>query len=303
MTDELQPIRAYLARWTPRVEDELERVLPPATDEPRSVHEAMRYSVQAGGKRLRPALVLLGARAAGGKEEDVLGIACAVECVHTYSLIHDDLPAMDDDDTRRGRPSCHRQFGEAVAILAGDALNTFAFELLARTAPDPARVPALVQTLCRAAGTAGMVGGQLRDLEAAERGRADPGRTPDVDEVRAIHAGKTAALLTASLQLGAIAVGADADLLDALAAVGDRIGLAFQIVDDVLDEEGDALTLGKSAGKDRTQGKATYPAAVGVAQSRAVAADLVRDAETALDGRPGSELLASLGAYVLERSS
>jgi len=301
VTDELQPIRAYLARWTPRIEEELDRLLPPAAAEPRAAHEAMRYSVQAGGKRLRPALVLLGARAAGGLEDDVLGVACAVECVHTYSLIHDDLPAMDDDDTRRGRPSCHRQFGEAVAILAGDALNTLAFELLARTAPDSSRVPALVQTLCRAAGTAGMVGGQMRDLEAAERGRADPGRTPDVEEVRAIHTGKTAALFTASLQLGAIAVDAEPELVAALAGAGERLGLAFQIVDDVLDEAGDASVMGKSTGKDRSQGKATYPAAVGVAQSRALAADLVRDATAALDGRPGGDLLASLGAFVLER--
>ena len=158
-------ISQYLERWTPLVEARLDALLPPASADPPAIHEAMRYSVLAGGKRLRPALVLLGARAAGGEEASVLGVACAVEFIHTYSLIHDDLPAMDDDDFRRGRPSCHKRFGEAVAILAGDALNTHAFAVLAAQAPDRSRAADLVTELCRAAGTEGMVGGQVADLQ------------------------------------------------------------------------------------------------------------------------------------------
>ncbi len=292
-------IRDYLHAWTPRVDARLDELLPSEDDEPRSVHAAMRYSVQAGGKRLRPALVLLGARAAGGDEASVLGVACAVELVHTYSLIHDDLPAMDDDDVRRGRASCHRRFGEAVAILAGDALNTFAFEVIAETAPQPETVGALVRELCRAAGTAGMVGGQVADLEAAEVAAA----RPDVATVRAIHERKTGALLTSSLRIGAIASGANETTLEALGAAGERLGLAFQIVDDVLDEEGLADELGKTPGKDRQQGKATYPAAIGIDASRAEALRLIAESREILTGRPASELLASLGAFVVERRS
>lgn len=300
--DPTRSVRDFLERWAPRVEERLRELLPPEDEEPRSVHAAMRYSVLAGGKRLRPALVLLGARAAGGREEDVLGVACAVELVHTYSLIHDDLPAMDDDDVRRGRPSCHRQFGEAVAILAGDALNTYAFEVIARTAPDPTRVAALVRELCEAAGTRGMVGGQVADLEA-ERAENGEGEAVTLDVVRGIHERKTGALLTASLRLGAIAAGADEPLLGTLRDVGRRLGLAFQIIDDVLDEEGEVADLGKTPGKDRAQGKATYPRAVGVARSRQAAEELVADAVSMLDGRPGSDVLRSLGAYLLARRS
>jgi len=298
--DPTAAVHAYLSSWGPRIDARLRELLPSETEEPRSVHAAMRYSVLAGGKRLRPALVLLGARLAGGAEDSVLGVACAVELVHTYSLIHDDLPAMDDDDFRRGRPSCHRQFGEAVAILAGDALNTFAFEVIAATAPDARQVPGLVTELCRAAGTRGMVGGQVADLEAESEARA---AAPDVATVRAIHERKTAALLTTALRLGALAVGADTALLERLDAIGRRLGLAFQIVDDLLDEEGEVAELGKTPGKDRAQGKATYPAAIGVAASRAEAARLVGDALALLDGEPGSEVLRSLGAYLLARRS
>ena len=303
MSSAQEPVRQYLARWVPRVEAELGRLLPPGDADPVSVHAAMRYSVLAGGKRLRPALVLLGARAGGGAEDDVLGIACAVEMVHTYSLIHDDLPAMDDDDLRRGRPSCHRAFGEATAILAGDALNTLAFEVLATTAPDPSRVPALVVELCRATGTHGMVGGQVRDLEAEQRTRDRPDRRPTLDEVRRIHEGKTGALLRSSLRLGAIAVGAGEDCLELLDGIGARLGLAFQIIDDVLDEEGASDAMGKTLGKDRAQGKATYPAAIGAAASRAAAAALVAEAHGLSEGCAAGEILAGLGALVLDRAS
>jgi len=307
--DPTRAIHAYLARWTPRIEARLSELLPSADTEPRTVHAAMRYSVLAGGKRLRPALVLLGARAAGGSQEAVLGVACAVEFVHTYSLIHDDLPAMDDDDFRRGRPSCHRQFGEATAILAGDALNTFAFEVIAATAPDTTRVAALVTELCAAAGTRGMVGGQVADLEAEVRQtESADGLPPDVDVVRGIHERKTGALLTTSLLLGAIAFGADERLLARLREIGGRLGLAFQIVDDLLDEEGHVSVLGKTPGKDRAQGKATFPAAIGVEASRNEAARLVSEADAAIaDGEfldsGGASVLTSLGAFLLARRS
>ena len=300
--DPTRAVHEFLERWTPRVEQRLRELLPSADDEPRSVHTAMRYSVLAGGKRLRPALVLLGARAAGGSEEDVLGVACAVELVHTYSLIHDDLPAMDDDDFRRGRPSCHKKFGEAVAILTGDALNTFAFEVIVRTAPDRTRIPELVLELCRAAGTLGMVGGQVADLEAESR-RVEKPLAVTVDLVRGIHERKTGALLTTSLRLGAIAVGADADVVRRLDGVGQRLGLAFQIVDDVLDEEGHVGTLGKTPGKDRAQGKATYPAAIGVPASRHEAERLVAESVLLLGEGPGTTVLRSLAAYLLARCS
>jgi geranylgeranyl diphosphate synthase, type II len=292
--DPTRPFREYLAVWGPRVEEALELHLPPEDREPATVHRAMRWSVLGGGKRLRPALVLLGARAAGADEARVLGIGAAVEFLHTYSLIHDDLPAMDDDDFRRGRPSCHRKFDEATAILAGDALNTHAFLLLATAAPVRGRVADLVEELARATGTAGMVGGQCADLEAES--------APPVEaRVRSIHERKTAALIAASLRMGAIAVDAPAELVDRLGAYGARLGLAFQIVDDVLDEEGAAQDLGKTPGKDRAQGKMTYPAAIGAAASRRRAEALVGEAEAFVGEHPAAALLRSLGAYVLER--
>jgi geranylgeranyl diphosphate synthase type II len=290
------PILRYLETWTPRVDARLDALLPSADADPAVIHEAMRYSVLAGGKRLRPALVLLGARAAGAPEESVLGVACAVELMHTYSLIHDDLPAMDDDDVRRGRPSCHRKFGEAIAILAGDALNTSAFAVIAETAPDRARVADLVAELCRAAGTAGMVGGQVADL-AGEGGKAT------VETVRAIHERKTGALLRSSLRLGALAVGAPADVLARLTGYGARMGLAFQVVDDVLDEEGLSAELGKTAGKDRARGKLTFPAAIGAKESRAFAARLLAEADALVAGHPAGDLLTSLSTHILTRRS
>jgi geranylgeranyl diphosphate synthase type II len=290
------PITAYLERWAPRVDARLDALLPRADAEPAVIHEAMRYSVFAGGKRLRPALVLLGARAAGADEERVLGIACAVEFMHTYSLIHDDLPCMDDDDFRRGKPSCHRKFGEAIAVLAGDALNTHAFAVIAATAPDRALVADLVAELCRAAGTEGMVGGQAADL-------AGEGTTATVDAVRAIHERKTAALLAASLRMGGLAVGAAPAVLDRLSRYGARVGLAFQIVDDVLDEEGESAELGKTAGKDRVRGKLTYPAAIGAAESRRTAARLLAEADAIVAGHAAGDLLASLSALIRTRRS
>lgn len=292
--DPTLPVREYMAAWGPRIEAELDRLLPSENEEPRRIHAAMRWSTLGGGKRLRPTLALLGARAAGGDEAAALGVACSVEFLHTYSLIHDDLPAMDDDDLRRGRPSCHRKFDEATAILAGDALNTHAFGLLATACPDRARTADLVAELFCATGTHGMVGGQAADL-AAE------GEEPDAARVEWIHRRKTGALLTASLRMGALAFGAPRSLVDELGAFGERAGLAFQIVDDILDEEGDAASLGKTPGKDRAQRKLTYPAALGVERSRAEAARLVAEAARFSGTHPASGLLRSLGALILAR--
>jgi geranylgeranyl diphosphate synthase type II len=259
----------------------------------------MRYSIFAGGKRLRPALVLLGARVAAApgeaSEEPVLPIACAVEMVHTYSLIHDDLPSMDDDDLRRGQPSCHKVFGEAQAILAGDALHTLAFETLAGL-PAAAGPAALVRELARACGTRGMVGGQAADLEAE-------GRSPDVAIVEGIHRRKTGALLVASLRMGALAAGAAPATLRRLTDYAERLGMAFQIVDDLLDEEGVRADLGKTPGKDRQRGKMTYPAAVGIEASRARAAALAEEAKEKARGLPAEALLQDLADLVVGRRS
>ena len=288
-------LRDFLRETTSRVDAALERLLPPETEEPRTIHRAMRYSVFAGGKRIRPVLVLLGARAAGGDDEPLLPAACAVEMVHTYSLIHDDLPAMDDADLRRGQPTSHKVFGEAHAILAGDALHTLAFEILG-SFPDSHRAALLVQEVARACGTRGMVGGQAADLEAE-------GKPPAVDLVEGIHRRKTGALIVASLRLGALGAGADASTLRRLAEYGEGLGMAFQIVDDVLDEEGLGQDLGKTPGKDRLRGKMTYPAAAGLDASRARAATLAAEARERVRGLPAGGLLEDLADLVVSRRS
>jgi len=285
----------FMREASVRVDGALERLLPPETEEPRAVHRAMRYSVFAGGKRFRPALVLLGARSAGGDEEGAVPAACAVEMIHTYSLIHDDLPAMDDDDMRRGKPSCHAVFGEAHAILAGDALHTLAFGILA-SFPDPARAARLVSETAKACGTFGMVGGQAADLEAE-------GQPPDGAVVEGIHRRKTGALVVASLRLGAIGAGADAAVLARLTEYGERLGLAFQIVDDVLDEEGLAADLGKTPGKDRRRGKMTYPSVLGIPASRERARALADEAKERARGLGADDLLRDLADLVVERRS
>jgi len=288
-------LKEFLASTAARTDAALQRILPPESEEPRTIHRAMRYSVFAGGKRLRPALVLLGARAAGGDDERVLPMACAVEMIHTYSLIHDDLPAMDDADLRRGRESCHRVFGEANAILAGDALHTLAFEILG-SFPDHAVAAALVRETARACGTRGMVGGQSADLEAE-------GKPPDLGTVEGIHRRKTGALLVACLRLGSLPSAPPPDLLKALTEYGERVGMAFQIVDDVLDEEGLGPDLGKIPGKDRQRGKMTYPAAAGLEASRARAAALVSEAKQRIRGLEAASLLGDLADLVVNRRS
>jgi geranylgeranyl diphosphate synthase type II len=288
-------LRHFLPEAASRTDATLDSLLPPESEEPCAVHRAMRYSVLAGGKRLRPCLVLLGARATGADDAPLLPVAAAVEMIHTYSLIHDDLPAMDDDDLRRGKPSCHKVFGEATAILAGDALHTLAFEVLASFRPSD-RAAALVRETARACGTRGMVGGQSADLEAE-------GKPPSVEVIEGIHRRKTGALFAASLRLGALGAGAARPTLDALDRYGALLGLAFQIVDDVLDEEGLAADLGKTPGKDRRRGKMTYPAAAGIEGSRRRAAGLADEAVAAVRGLPAEALLVDLAELVLSRKA
>lgn len=254
----------------------LDRLLPPEDAPPPSIHRAMRYSVFAGGKRLRPILCLGTARVFQREPAGILEVACALEFIHTYSLIHDDLPALDNDDLRRGQPTCHKQFGEATAILAGDALLTLAFQTLAEAPVEPARRILILAEVARAAGTReGMVGGQVADLEA-ERKPVDPAM------LEYIHRSKTAALIRASTVAGAIVAGASPDEVARLGRFGGRIGLAFQVVDDVLDVVSTSDVLGKTSGKDQSQRKATYPALYGLERSRAMARELAEQASQEL---------------------
>src|SRR6202049_3833316 len=250
------------------VDAALDRLLPLEETQPKSIHEAMRYSVFAGGKRIRPILCLETSRIFASDVEAALYPGCAIEFIHTYSLIHDDLPALDNDDLRRGKPTCHKKFGEAIAILAGDALLTLAFETLANAPLEPARRVAILSHVAASAGTInGMVGGQVADLEAE-------GRAIEPSELEYIHRSKTAALIRASVVAGAIGDGADDNNVARLKRFGETIGWAFQVVDDILDVEESSTALGKTAGKDAAQKKATYPALYGLEKSRQFAADL-----------------------------
>ncbi len=285
----------FLERAARRVDRVLDRRLA-ADREPRRLVRAMRYAVFGGGKRLRPALVYLGCRAFGGDERTVDGAAAAVEMIHTYSLVHDDLPCMDDDELRRGRPTLHVEFDEALAVLAGDGLHTEAFATLAALSP-PALVPDLAAALAAAAGLGGMVGGQVLDLESE-------GRRPRAETVERIHRGKTAALIAASLELGAIGARATRAQRRALRGYGEIVGLAFQVADDVLDVVGDAATLGKTPGKDAASGKMTYPAAVGLDRARDHARSLADRAcrRAARLGGAAEGLLRALPRFVTERT-
>lgn len=267
----------YLRHWRQRVDRELDRLMPSGDTPPGTVHAAMRHSVFAGGKRVRPILAIASAEACGGSD-GVLGAACALECVHTYSLIHDDLPALDNDDLRRGQPTCHKAYGEAMAILAGDALLTLAFQTLAELDLPAETRRALIAELSRAGGTVeGMIGGQVADLEAE-------GCEPEASQLEYIHRAKTASLIRASVRFGALCSGADARRFDALSEFGTKIGLAFQIVDDVLDVVSTSEELGKTAGKDQRLSKATFPALYGIEGSRDRARQCLRQALAALDG-------------------
>ena len=287
--------QAFLHESKELVNAALDAWLPRADAEPRVLHEAMRYSIFAGGKRLRPAVARAACLAVGGRDDDALPIACALEMVHTYSLIHDDLPVIDNDDLRRGRATCHVRFGDATAILAGDALQTQAFWVLAEKTPRREAVAALVAELADAAGTSGMVGGEIADIEAE-------GAEPQRSVVEFIHERKTAALFRASAAMGGIAAGADEEQLGALRAYGVALGLAFQIVDDILDETSGKEELGKTPGKDRAARKMSYPAAVGLDASRERALEFARRAKEALEPLGKPEVLAALVDFAVARA-
>jgi geranylgeranyl diphosphate synthase type II len=286
----------YLARQQARVDDALQRWVPPESTQPESIHKAMRYSLFAGGKRIRPILCMAAAEAVSDSPLGIESCASTLELIHTYSLIHDDLPALDNDDLRRGVPTNHKVFGDAIAILAGDSLLTLAFQVLAQMDCAPDRKVALIAELSTAAGTVdGMIGGQVCDLEGE-------GRTPDAALLEAIHRAKTGALLRASLRMGGIYTGAEAEQLGALSCYGEHVGLAFQIVDDVLDVEQSSEALGKTAGKDAQQHKITFPAVYGLQRSREMAEEERLAAHRALhpfDQR--AQRLCELADFIVHR--
>ena len=297
----------YIGARRAQVDEALGRFLPAPPAFPRVVYDAMRYSIDAGGKRLRPILTLAAAEAVAGPSaaaravELALPAACAVELIHTYSLIHDDLPAMDDDSLRRGRPTNHVVYGEGMAILAGDGLLTEAFALLSNEPPDPDLAPRkirAIQTIATAAGAAGMVGGQAIDLLAVGSSTLDKHALQDM------HARKTGALIRAAAVAGAIMGGGTASAITAVEEYGRHLGLAFQIVDDILDVEGDARDLGKTAGKDAKAGKPTYPSTYGLEQSRRLAVDRHNDAMAALRSAGLAESrLADIADWVVKRTN
>src|SRR5881409_346797 len=269
-------LHAYLAGRTEAVNRALDRFLPRASTRPATIHKAMRYSLFAGGKRMRPALCLAAAAACGGNELETMPLACAVECIHTYSLVHDDLPAMDNDDYRRGKLTNHKVFGEAIAILAGDALLTQAFEIAARCKGWP-RYPhrAIVLELTHAAGSGQLIAGQVADLEGE-------GKKLSARQLKYIHERKTSALLCCSARLGGMSANCTVEQLKALSDFGYHVGLAFQIIDDILDITQTSERLGKTAGKDTEARKATYPSIVGLDKSRKIATELTRRAFASL---------------------
>jgi geranylgeranyl diphosphate synthase type II len=280
------------------VDSELDRLVPPETVPPETIHRAMRYSLFAGGKRIRPILCIEAARTVAGDAGGAVTAACALELIHTYSLIHDDLPALDNDDYRRGKLTNHKVFGEAMAILAGDALLTLAFQVLAELPAGDDRKTRLIAELATASGSAGgMIGGQVADLEGE-------GKPPDARLLETIHRAKTGALLRASLRLGAIYAGASGDEYAALSRYGERIGLAFQIVDDVLDVEESSEALGKTAGKDAAQHKITFPAVYGLETSRRMAAEECERAHRELEPFGGrAARLHELADLIVHRKS
>jgi geranylgeranyl diphosphate synthase, type II len=289
-------MREYLRSRQILIDQTLDALLPPASTKPKTIHRAMRYSVFAGGKRLRPILCLAAAECCGGKPEAALPLACAVECIHTYSLIHDDLPCMDDDDFRRGRLTSHKVFGEGIAVLAGDALLTFAFEIAAQV-PGWRRYSLrdVIQELAIAAGSRRLIAGQVVDLESE-------GKKVSLPLLKFIHQSKTAALLRSSIRLGAMSANATPNQLRALSDFGHALGLAFQVIDDILDVTQTSEKLGKSAGKDLSAEKATFPAIVGLERSRKVAKRLTAEARAAL--RPlgkKAEMLHGLADQLLQR--
>jgi geranylgeranyl diphosphate synthase, type II len=289
-------LKRYLIARQKEVDRGLDRFLPKTSVPPATIHKAMRYSLFAGGKRLRPILCLAAAESCGGRINAALPLACAVECIHTYSLIHDDLPSMDNDDLRRGRATCHKVFGEGIAILAGDALLTIAFEIAVRTKTTSRYdLRDFFGEIASAAGSRRLIAGQVADLEAE-------GQRINRAQLRYIHENKTAALLTASVRLGAMAANANAKQLTAITAFGRALGLAFQVIDDVLDVTQTSEKLGKSAGKDVAAKKATYPAVIGLEKSRKEARRLTREAHASLKSLgENAAVLRALADYLLQR--
>jgi geranylgeranyl diphosphate synthase type II len=295
-------VRAAMEALRAVVDEALDRALPPESEWPATIHRAVRYSLFAGGKRIRPVLVLAAGEAVGGAREDLMPLACAVEMIHTYSLVHDDLPAMDDDDLRRGKPTSHKVFGEAIAILAGDALLTRAFHLMAEVPEgwSEARVRRRVRAtavLGEACGTTGLIGGQVMDLESE-------GKAIEAAPLERLHRAKTGALLSACVRGGAILGGAGDEDRERLSRYASAIGLAFQVVDDVLDATEDAAHLGKTAGKDQAAHKATYVSVHGLERARSMAAALRQEALDAVSPLgPRGELLAAIARLVVDRHS
>ena len=295
-----ESIASYLARRAQEVNAWLNCFVPLETVTPVQLHRAMRYSLFAGGKRLRPILVLAAGESLGASTDDLMPAACAIEMIHTYSLIHDDLPAMDDDDLRRGMPTCHKAFGEAVAILAGDALLTQAFRVLASDAPgrDPVRQIRVLREVATAAGSVdALIGGQMRDIESE-------GKKVDDQTLDYIHRSKTGALIRASAVTGAIIANASEEQIGTVSAYGERIGLAFQIADDILDVSSTSEQLGKTPGKDQAARKATYPALHGIPASEARARKLVDEAAALIDTLDAdTAVLQELARFIIARNS
>jgi geranylgeranyl diphosphate synthase type II len=288
----------YWAARQKEVDAALNRLLPPATTRPRTIHQAMRYSIFAGGKRLRPVVCLAAAEVLRGDTTAALPLACAVECIHTYSLIHDDLPCMDNDDFRRGKPTSHKVYGEGIAVLAGDALLTIAFEMVA-SAPAPSRysTAALVRELAHASGSQALVAGQVADIEGE-------GKKLTLADLRYVHHNKTAALIASSIRLGAMSANATPKQLESLTDFGESLGLAFQVIDDILDVTQTTEKLGKSAGKDIAAQKSTYPALLGLEKAQKEADRLTARARAALKpfGKSAAPLEA-IAAYLLKREN
>lgn len=299
-------LSGQLAVYRSAVESALDRYSRSASGSPERLTDALRYSLLSPGKRLRPLLVLLAAGAVGGDWRDALASACAVEMIHAYSLIHDDLPAMDNDDLRRGQPTCHRKFDEATAILAGDALQALAFEVISRDTPA-ANAARCCLELAQSAGRCRLVGGQVDDLAAEGRFGFQPfgdGPHERLQFLQQIHQRKTGAMIAASVKLGGLAVGANNAALDSLEKFGTHIGLAFQIIDDLLDVESSPETVGKHTGKDEARGKLTYPGLVGIDESRQRAERLIADACAQLDWLGESAApLVTMATFVLERKN
>jgi len=290
-------LNEYLKERKNMVDEALDRFLPQASEAPSQVHEAMRYSTIDGGKRIRPILTLAGCDAVGGKTDLAMPAACALECIHAFSLIHDDLPCMDDDDFRRGKPTSHKVYGEAMALLAGDALFAFAFQLISRTPKDvPSDVVLKVwQKIAEATGTNGMVGGQVMDMMAQ-------GRKPDLGEIEEIHRRKTGALLEVAVVIGGMLGGGSKEQIDALSEYGRNIGLAFQIADDILDIKGNAEKLGKPIGSDQKMEKATYPSVIVIEKSIRIADKAMNDAISALSTFDyKADPLREIAKFVIER--